>query len=214
MVKDLSREDAREGGTRKLVLGGSVLAVAMCVGLFALFAVPELFGTTDYLRRPPTGADKGTAATTVGPGVPTQREAEGAVAKSDRAGAEDSTGGRTRRIKQSSGPISLTQDQRDRLRTIFSAATGPRVDRANFEMMIGTSVPRQTDLADLLPEAIQVLEGYAGSQYLIAGKNLIVVDQNSRQVAAIIVTFSKALRSIPVQLVSVTDRKSSARTAF
>lgn len=42
MVKDLSREDAREGGTRKLVLGGSVLAVAMCVGLFALFAVPEL----------------------------------------------------------------------------------------------------------------------------------------------------------------------------
>jgi hypothetical protein len=49
---------------------------------------------------------------------------------------------------------------------------------------------------------------------LIAGKNLIVVDQNSRQVAAIIVTFSKALRSIPVQLVSVTDRKSSARTAF
>jgi hypothetical protein len=35
-------------------------------------------------------------------------------------------------------------------------------------------VPRQTELADLPPEAIQVLEGYAGSQYSVAGKNLIV----------------------------------------
>jgi hypothetical protein len=185
MVKDLSRQGAREG-TRNLMLGSSVLAAAVFVGLFAWFAVPELFGTTDYLGRPSTGADKGTAATTVGTGVPTQREAESAVAKSDPAGAEDSTGGRARSIKQSSQPVSLTQDKRDKLRTIFSAATGPRVDRANFEMMIGTSVPRQTELADLPQEAIQVLGGYAGSQYLVVGKNLIVVDQNSRRVAAII----------------------------
>lgn len=185
MVKDLSREDAR-AGTRRLMLGSSVLAAAMFIGLFAWFAMPELFSKTDYLGRPPTGADKGTAATTVGTGVPTQREAESAVAKSDPAGAEDGTGGRARSIKQSSQPVSLTQDKRDKLRTIFSAATGPKVDRANFEMMIGTSVPRQAELADLPPEAIQVLEGYAGSQYLIAGKSLVVVDQNSRRVAAII----------------------------
>jgi hypothetical protein len=65
MVKDVSREGAREG-TRKLMLGGSALAAAVFVGMFAWFAVPDLFGTTDYLGRPPTGADKGTAATTVG----------------------------------------------------------------------------------------------------------------------------------------------------
>ena len=60
------------------------------------------------------------------------------------------------------------------------------MDRTNLEMMIGTAVPRQTELADLPPEATQVLNGYFGSQYMIAGKNLIVVDQNSRRFAAII----------------------------
>jgi hypothetical protein len=42
MVKDVSREGAREG-TRKLMLGGSALAAAVFVGLFAWFAVPDLF---------------------------------------------------------------------------------------------------------------------------------------------------------------------------
>jgi hypothetical protein len=53
-------------------------------------------------------------------------------------------------------------------------------------MMVGTSVPQQARLADLPPEATQVLNGYWGDQYLIAGKDLVVVDHNSRRVAAII----------------------------
>ncbi|NOJ46028.1 hypothetical protein [Bradyrhizobium archetypum] len=182
---NLSREEER-AGTRKLFMISSVIAGVLFIGLFAWFAVPQLTGITDYLGRPPTGADKGTASTTVGTGVPTQREAESAHAKNDPSGAEDSTGGRARKIKESSQSLSLSKEQRDELRTIFSAARGPKTDHPNFEMMIGTSVPRQTELADLPPQAAQVLNGHAGSQYMIAGSNLIVVDRNSRRVAAII----------------------------
>jgi hypothetical protein len=184
MVRDSRSTD--RAGTRKLMVGGSVLAAALFVGMLAWFAVPHLFGTTDYLGRPATGADNKTASTTVGTGVPTQREAESAVAKNDPAGNEDPTGGRARNIKQSSQPVSLTQEQRDKLRTIFSSKTEAKTDRPNFELMIGTSVPGQARLADLPPEATQVLNGYWGDQYLIAGKDLIVVDQHSRRVAAII----------------------------
>src|SRR5205085_8639227 len=138
------------------------------VGLFAWLAAPQLLSVTDYLGRPATGADKGTAATTVGTGVPTQREAESVVAKNDPAGAEDGTGGRARKIMQSSQPVSLNQQQRDELQAIFSSAPGPSVERPNFEMMVGTSVPGQTGLADLPPEAARILNGYAGSQYMIA----------------------------------------------
>jgi hypothetical protein len=60
-----------------------VIAGVLFIGLFAWFAVPQLAGVTDYLGRPPTGADKGTASTTVGTGVPTQREAESTHAKND-----------------------------------------------------------------------------------------------------------------------------------
>jgi hypothetical protein len=148
--------------------------------------MPQLLGTADHLGRPPSGADRNTAATTIGTGVPTQREAESTVAKNDPAGLENNTGGRARNIKQSSQPVSLDQEKREKLLAIFADAKAPKVDRPNFEMMVGTAVPRQTELADLPPEATEVLNGYWGSQYLIAGKDLIVVDQHSRRVAAII----------------------------
>ena len=185
MTRDFSRNEERDG-TRRILVGGCIAAAVLFVGLFGWFAVPDLFGTTDYLGRPSTGADRNTAATTVGTGVPTQREAESAIAKSDPAGTEDSSGGRARRVKQSSQSVSLNTDQREKLLAIFSKTGGPRLDRPNFELMVGTSVPRQTELADLPPEATEVLNGYWGSQYLIAGRDLVIVDQHSRRVGAII----------------------------
>ena len=50
------------------MIGGSLLAAALFVGVLAWLAVPNLFGTTDYPGRPVTGADNKTASTTVGTG--------------------------------------------------------------------------------------------------------------------------------------------------
>ena len=185
MVKDLSRHAEREG-TRKAMIAGFALAAVLFVGFAVWFAAPQMFGATDYLGRPSTGADKSTPATTVGTGVPTQREAISKVAKEDPAGNEDPSGGRARNIKQSSEPVNLSDQQRQQLRSIIASAHGPALDRPNFEMMIGVSVPRQTELADLPPEVTQVLNGFWGDQYLIAGNDLVIVDQHSRRVAGII----------------------------
>ncbi|MBH5370554.1 DUF1236 domain-containing protein [Bradyrhizobium glycinis] len=156
------------------------------VGSALWFVAPQMFGATDYVGRPPTGANNSAPATTVGTGVPTQREAISTAAKEDPAQNEDSTGRRAREIRQTAAPADLSERQREQLRAIFSAAQAPTMDRPNFEMMIGTSIPRQTTVADLPPEATQVLNGFWGDQYLIAGKSLVIVDQHSRRVAAII----------------------------
>jgi Protein of unknown function (DUF1236) len=185
MVKDLSRETERDG-TRKLMMAGLVLAAVLFVGFLVWFAVPQMFGAADYVGRPSTGADKSAPATTVGTGVPAQREAVSKAAKQDPAGNDDPTGGRARNVMQTTQPVSLSDQQREQLRSIFSTAHGPTMDRPNFEMMIGTSVPRQTELADLPPEVTQVLNGFWGDQYLIAGNDLVIVDQHSRRVAGII----------------------------
>jgi hypothetical protein len=185
MANDLSRREEREG-TRKLMIAGCAVAAVLVVGFVVWFAVPEMFGATDYLGRPSTGADNTAPATTVGTGVPTQREAISKVAKDDPAGNEDPSGGRARDIKQSSEPVNLSDQQRQQLRSIVASAHGPALDRPNFEMMIGTSVPRQTEIADLPPEITQVLNGFWGDQYLIAGQDLVIVDQHSRRVAGII----------------------------
>jgi hypothetical protein len=158
MVKDLSRQTERDG-TRKLMIAGSAVAAVLFVGLFMWFAVPRMFGATDYLGRPSTGADRSAPAT---------------------------TGGRARTVMQTTQGVSHSDQQREQLRSIISTARGPAMDHPNFELMIGTSVPRQTELADLPPEVAQVLNGFWGDQYLTAGSDLVIVDQHSRRVAAII----------------------------
>jgi hypothetical protein len=72
------------------------------------------------------------------------------------------------------------------LRSIFASGNPPRVERPNFELMIGASVAEQTPLADLPPEVPKALNGFSGDKYVIAGDELVIVDQRSRRVAAII----------------------------
>ncbi|MCK1421339.1 hypothetical protein IVB15_10825 [Bradyrhizobium sp. 182] len=185
MVANLPRNEEREG-TRRLMMWGCSIAAVVFVGFALWFVAPQMFGATDYVGRPTSGADNSAPTTTVGTGVPTQREAISTAAKEDPARNEDSTGRRAREIRQTAGPPNLSDQQREQLRAIFSSAQAPAMDRPNFEMMIGTSIPRQTAVADLPPEATQVLNGFWGDQYLIAGKSLVIVDQHSRRVAAII----------------------------
>ena len=72
------------------------------------------------------------------------------------------------------------------LRSIFASGNPPRVERPNFELMIGASVAEQTPLADLPPEVPKVLNGFSGDKYVIAGDEFVIVDQHSRRVAAFI----------------------------
>ena len=108
------------------------------------------------------------------------------TAKENPAGNEDPSGGRARQIQQSTQPANLTDQQRQQLRSIIAAAHGPTMDHPNFEMMIGTSVPAQTNVEDLPAEATKVLNGFWGDQYLVAGNDLVIVDKHSRRVAGII----------------------------
>ncbi|MDB5521427.1 MAG: hypothetical protein JWQ82_1024, partial [Tardiphaga sp.] len=62
----------------------------------------------------------------------------------------------------------------------------PRLDKAGFELMIGVSVPRQISLADLPPRITEIMNGFWGDQAAIVGQSLVIVDQHSRRVAAII----------------------------
>jgi hypothetical protein len=88
--------------------------------------------------------------------------------------------------KAISEPINVTDAQRTRLRSIFAAANPPKVERPNFELMIGASVAEQTPLADLPPEVPKLLNGFSGDKYVVAGDELVIVDQYSHRVAAVI----------------------------
>lgn len=62
----------------------------------------------------------------------------------------------------------------------------PKIDKAPFELMIGTALPRQVPLKDIPAEITQVMSGFWGDQYLLVQNEMVIVDQHSRRVVAIV----------------------------
>jgi hypothetical protein len=55
-----------------------------------------------------------------------------------------------------------------------------------FEIMIGAAVTGQVQLQDIPPEITQIMNGYWGDQYVLVQDKLVVVDQRTRRLAAIV----------------------------
>jgi len=72
------------------------------------------------------------------------------------------------------------------LKKILAQQSAPRVPEAKFEMMIGASVPDQVPLQDLPPEVTQLMNGFWGDQYVLVQDKLVIIDQHSRRVVAIV----------------------------
>lgn len=172
------REQSLREQSRVVLWAACAAGSLMVVGLLTA----GYLGVSSYLN-PPAGS---TETTGIGTGKPAQRNAESALAKDDPAGLEDATGGRARNLKMSSRDLQLSEQQRQQLRAVVATAKPPKLDSAGFELMIGTAVPEQTTVADLPPEVTEIMHGFWGDQYLVVQDKMIIVDQHTRRVAAII----------------------------
>ena len=168
-------------GTGRLFAGAAVVAVVLAIGVTVW-----PFLTQNQLGAPKGGANPATASDTTGSrGAPAQNAAESMVGKNNPAGQADSSGGRAAAIKQSSQPLQLNPQQRQQIKDVLARQTdAPKVDKAPFELMIGTAVPRQVQLKDIPPQITQVMNGYLGDQYVLVQDEMVIVDQHSRRVVA------------------------------
>jgi Protein of unknown function (DUF1236) len=171
-------------GTRRMFVGAAIVAAVLAIGITAW-----PFATQNQIGTPKGGANPATAPdTTIARGAPAQRAAESTVGKNDSAG-QDSNGARARAIKQSSEAVQLNPQQRQQIKDIISRQSDvPRIQKAPFEMMIGTAVPRQVQLKDIPPEIAQVMNGFHGDEYILVQNEMVIVDKPSRRVAAIVPT--------------------------
>jgi hypothetical protein len=169
---------------RRLLVGGGIVAALLLVGVSVWPLV-----TSNQLGTPAGGAKPSASLEVTGSrGDPAQQSAESTVGRSDPAGQEDASGGRAPAIKQSSHALQLDLQQRGKLKNIIAQQSDPpKVDqKAPFEIMIGAAVPRQVALKDLPAEITRVLNGYWGDQYVLVQDKLVIVDQHSGRVVAIV----------------------------
>ncbi len=178
----MARPDPRLAeGTRRLFLACGIVAAILFVGI----AVWPLL-TANQLGTAPGRVNPAKRGVTVG-SVPAQKSGESKVGKNNPAGQADASGGRARKIEQSARTLQLDQQQHRQVHDIIAhQANPPRVAQPDFDLMIGAAVPQQVQLQNLPPEITQVMNGYWGDQYLLVHDTMVIVDQYSRRVVAIV----------------------------
>ncbi|MGD9925558.1 MAG: DUF1236 domain-containing protein [Pseudorhodoplanes sp.] len=170
-----------------LAVAGASAAVILILGFgYILFAMLTPNALTPGGIEPETAATRNDPNLTVGRGMQAQREAESAAGKSDPVYAQPGGGRRARNIKDTSQPLSISADQRRELFDILDRGSPPKTEKADFELMIGAAVPRQTDLGVLPDTAARLLGGYWNDGVVVVGDSAVIVDDDSRRVVAII----------------------------
>jgi len=85
--------------------------------------------------------------------------------------------------------VNLTSDQRTKIReTVIRRSDAPRVSRSdiNFNLSVGTTVPRSVHIVALPSEVIEIHPAWRGFLYFLVGDEIVVVEPGSLRIVAVL----------------------------
>jgi hypothetical protein len=81
----------------------------------------------------------------------------------------------------------ITTEQRTVIRnTIVKSNNAPRVNNVNFNISVGTVIPRSTRVAVLPPRVVEVYPQWRGYRYVIVGDEIIIIDPNTLRIVFVL----------------------------
>lgn len=123
-----------------------------------------------------------------------QRQERGKAAeqrreKNEQRGTAEQRGkGASDRETTGSAPATVTTEQRTRIREHRSALARGRVERTqiNFNISVGTTVPRSVTLYTLPPTIIEVVPAWRSYRYILVEEEIVIIDPSSYRIVAVI----------------------------
>lgn len=112
-----------------------------------------------------------------------------------RAGqsAEQTSGPSAASQTSASGSVTLSEDQRTRVRQdVLAATSAPRVDRVDFRLSVGIGVPSRIRLVEVPPTLVEIRPAWRNHRYFVVRDEIVIVDRSRRIVAVIPVGSSRA----------------------
>jgi hypothetical protein len=84
-------------------------------------------------------------------------------------------------------PHSLTPEKRTRIHElVVRERNAPRVNSPNFEVSIGTKVPRTVPFVALPRTIVEIEPGWRGYEYFLIGDQMVIVNPRTMEIVAII----------------------------
>jgi len=85
------------------------------------------------------------------------------------------------------GSVQLSEDQRSQFKTIIGREHGPRLgSNVNFDVTVGTRIPRNVHAVVLPEEIVRIVPEYRGYEYFLVGDEIVIVDPRTLEIVAII----------------------------
>jgi Protein of unknown function (DUF1236) len=83
--------------------------------------------------------------------------------------------------------VQLSEDQRSQIKTIIGREHGPRLgSKDNFDVTVGTRIPRNVHVVVLPEEIVRIVPEYRGYEYFLVGDEIVIVDPRTLEIVAII----------------------------
>ncbi|BAT58057.1 hypothetical protein GJW-30_1_00571 [Variibacter gotjawalensis] len=82
--------------------------------------------------------------------------------------------------------VEINTEQRTRIRERREVFRSGRVDRVNFSLSVGTSVPRSQRIYVLPPEIVEFVPRYRGYKYILVGDEVVIIDPRTLRIVAVI----------------------------
>jgi hypothetical protein len=84
--------------------------------------------------------------------------------------------------------VNLTSEQRTKIHSIIVAdRSAPRVAHADFDVRVGTVVPREkVKLAPLPSTIVEIQPAWRGYEYFLVGDEIVVVDPATLRIVAVV----------------------------
>ncbi len=85
-----------------------------------------------------------------------------------------------------SSNVSLTTEQRTTIRQTVLTSSAPRVTNVNFDIKVGTVVPRTVRVAPLPVTLIEIQPSWRGYMYFVYNDEIIVVEPGTLRIVAVL----------------------------
>jgi len=110
--------------------------------------------------------------------------------KGDRPSATEAPGGQ-RGTTSGQGPAgaggaSLTQEQRSKITTTIKQTNVRPVTEVNFNVAVGTTVPRTVELHPLPPTVIEVYPQWRGYRFVLVKDEIVIIEPDTYRIVAVI----------------------------
>jgi len=142
-------------------------------------------GSGDQMAPKSTAGEKSGTSTQSGMDHTTTQS--GMDQKSGAAASKSTTS--TTASTSAGGSVSLTSEQKTKIRTtVLTSGSAPKVSRSsvNFNIAVGTVVPRSVHFAAVPDTIIEIHPAWRGYRYFVVDEEIIIVEPSSFKIVAVL----------------------------